>query len=145
MSSRIAIDSGSGVRTSPNPYIIIATVHAGSEVVGGASGRSAVYVPVERHTPTGSGAQLHSACRAYKSKPHSPSFSKGRLTLLSTSRTNPRCPCGAPRPCAPDGVFAPACRPDPDMSQNIILLYIPKHCFFTDNFNIPTNWSCKNV
>ena len=67
MSSRIAIDSGSGVRTSPNPYIIIATVHAGSEVVGGASGCFAFYVPVKRHTIKGSGAKLHIACRALPS------------------------------------------------------------------------------
>jgi len=117
MSSKSSTDSGSGVRTSPNPYIIIATVHTGSEVVGGASGRIAVYVPVKRHSPKGSGAQRHSAwgvgafyiappyANLHKPKPHSPSFSKGLLTLLSTSRINPRCPCGAPRPCG-------ACRPD---------------------------------
>lgn len=125
MSTRIATVSGCGSSASPNPYIISATDHAGSEIVESTSGHSAVHVPTERYASKGSGAQRHPRAGGWridsslyfanlsKPKPHSPFVSKGRLTLLSTSRTKLRCPCGAPRPCnAAEGVLAPDGRPD---------------------------------
>lgn len=79
MSSRIAMDSGSGVRASPNPYIIIATVHAGSKVVGGESGAlqfTCVSSAMHQRAAARSGT---APCRALPSKT---STSQSPLTVI---------------------------------------------------------------